>query len=143
MTFTMSDYEFTIPLENIAVYANQSGTYYCQMQIGLLRHSSNSVVLGSAFFTAFVGMFDTENDRLGFAESTRPLPGSSIRCVGKSCQSTPLNPDGTPIEPLPDKETSTTSKNVIFLIIALISIAILVCGVVYWCKKRSARESKP
>lgn len=79
-------YEFTIPLENIAVNVNQSGTSYCQTQIALLPNAQNAVILGSAFYTAFVGMFDTENDRIGFANSMRALPGSSIVCHGSSCE---------------------------------------------------------
>ena len=58
LTFTMNDVRFDIPLANIAVDVKQQDTTYCQMQIGLLRGSDNSVVLGSAFFTAFVGIFD-------------------------------------------------------------------------------------
>ena len=34
--FTMGNNDFTIPLENIAVYVNQSDAYYCQTQIALL-----------------------------------------------------------------------------------------------------------
>ena len=45
------------------------------------------MILGGAFFTAFLGIFDVENDRLGLAQSTRALPGSSISCVGDSCKS--------------------------------------------------------
>ena len=41
--------------------------------------------MGSAFFTAFVGIFDTENDRLGFAESINTLPGSSLKCNLADC----------------------------------------------------------
>jgi len=109
------------------------------MQIGLLENSDNSFVLGAAFFTAFVGIFDTENDQIGFAESTRALPGSSMRCV-KNCRGS-ADPDDKPIGPDPEEEPSYYStKNMVFLIIALVVIAILVCGAVYWCKKRSSRR---
>ena len=61
---TIGKYDFSIPLENIATYVNQSDGYFCQTQMALLtKASDNAVVLGSAFFTAFVGIFDTENDR--------------------------------------------------------------------------------
>ena len=61
LTITIRDYDFTIPLENIAVQSNYLGRDYCHTQIGLLSKSSdNAIVLGAAFFTAFVGIFDTE-----------------------------------------------------------------------------------
>jgi len=56
----------------------------------------NSIVLGGAFYTAFVGFFDVENDKIGFAESNRALPGSSIQCIGNACERTPI----------PDKDDS-------------------------------------
>ena len=85
---TMGDYDFTLPLENIAIYVNQSDSYYCQTQVALLAASSdNAIVLGSAFFTAFVGIFDTENERIGLAQSINTLPGSSIKCNKGDCSS--------------------------------------------------------
>ena len=98
-------------------------------------------MLGSAFFTAFVGMFDTENERIGFAESTRTLPGSSIACIGSSCGAPILPTPGTD-EPTPGQGSSATRKNAIFLIIALLIIAIATCAAVYYCKKRSARQKE-
>ena len=59
---------------------------YCSMQIAALGQSTDSMILGGAFFTAFLGIFDVENDRLGLAQSTRALPGSSISCAGDSCK---------------------------------------------------------
>ena len=109
------------------------------MQIGLLEKSDNSFVLGAAFFTAFVGIFDTETGQIGFAESTRALPGSSMRCL-KNCGG-PDDPDDKPIGPDPNEEPSYyTTKNAVFLIIALVVIAVLVCGAVYWCRKRSSNS---
>lgn len=67
LSFTVEDYEFTIPLDNIAVYVNQSGTFYCQTQIALVARGTNVIVIGAPFFTAFTGMFDAENERIGFA----------------------------------------------------------------------------
>ena len=61
LTLTIRDYDFTIPLENIAIQVNFFNKTYCHTQIGLLSKSSdNAIVLGAAFFTAFVGIFDTE-----------------------------------------------------------------------------------
>ena len=86
LEFTIGKYDFSIPLGNIATYVNQSDAYYCQTQIALLSKSEgNAIVLGSAFFTAFVGIFDTENDRIGFAESINTLPGSSLKCNLADC----------------------------------------------------------
>jgi len=97
-------------------------------------------VLGAAFFTAFVGMFDTENDRIGFAESTRALPGNSMKCLGKSCKGNSPLPSENPDDPLPDKDSSFAG--IILLIIAVIVVAILVVLGVLWYRKRSARNNE-
>ena len=75
---TIQDYEFKIPLDNMATYVKQGDTFYCQTQIALLAKTENLIVLGGAFFTSFLGIFDVENERIGFAENRRALPGSSI-----------------------------------------------------------------
>lgn len=140
LLFTINDYEFSIPLKNIAVNLNETDDDYCYAQIAVLPNSDNSIVLGSSFFTAFVGIFDTENDRIGFAESHRALPGSSITCIGQSCGSTPvLPPHGTDTEP---GEGTSMSMNAVFLIIAILVIAILTCGAVFYCKRRSKRNKE-
>ena len=120
------------------------------MQVALLKNSDNSFVLGAAFFTAFVGIFDTETGQIGFAESVRGLPGNSMTCV-KNCGGEPHDYDdpddpepeeGEPIGPTPEQDPDSSSiKNAVFLVIALLVIAILVCGSIYWCKKRSARRN--
>lgn len=97
-------------------------------------------MLGAAFFTAFVGMFDTENDRIGFAESTRALPGSSLKCVGKTCKGTgPPSPDDDGSVP---GEKSSSSAGVVLLIIALVVVTILVVLGVLWYRNRSSRNNE-
>ena len=44
------------------------------------------MILGSAFFTAFVGIFDVDGERLGLAESARALPGNSMVCGKDNCK---------------------------------------------------------
>ena len=39
ITMVIGEYEFSIPLDNMATYVNQSGTFYCQTQIALLAKS--------------------------------------------------------------------------------------------------------
>merc|ERR1712110_227396 len=127
----MDDYEFIIPLENIAVYVNQTGSMYCQTQIALLRHSDNAFVLGGAFFTSFVGIFDVDNERLGFAESVRALPGNSIQCTGPSCGFLGGNPDDS-------DSTNKSGRNALIALLILASMiaTILVCfGLYQWRKK--------
>ena len=90
ISVTIEDFEFKIPLKNIAVYLKHSQygetAMYCSMQIASLGQSEDSLILGGAFFTAFLGIFDVENKRLGLAHSTRALPGSSITCLDAACR---------------------------------------------------------
>ena len=139
----MNDYDFTIPLENIAVYVNQTNTFYCQTQIALITQDQNTVVLGGAFYTAFVGIFDVENDKIGFAESTRALPGSSLLCT--TCSSS--DGQGGTRPPLPGtvpNEPSDGKSNVklIVLIAAIVVVCVLVCLGVVYCRKKGQEEQE-
>ena len=88
LTVTIENQKFTIPLQNIASYVNVTGEHFCHINIALLNPSDkNAVILGGAFFTAFVGIFDVDGDRLGLAASARALPGSSMICIGNDCKS--------------------------------------------------------
>jgi len=101
------------------------------MQIGLLsKVRQDVVVLGSAFFTAFTGIFDTENERLGFAESTRALPGNSIVCKADDCPGvTPMEPD----QEIPQPFMQTRS---VILVCGLILVVLGICiAVVCWKRK--------
>ena len=83
---TIENHKFTIPLQNIASYVNVSDHYFCHINVAMLNPSDeNAVILGSAFFTSFVGIFDVDGDRLGLAASARALSGNSITCVS-DCQ---------------------------------------------------------
>lgn len=44
------------------------------------QSNANDFVLGDAFFTSFLGVFDVKNDRLGLAVSSRAPPGGEIKC---------------------------------------------------------------
>ena len=128
----MNEYDFTIPLQNIAVYANATGTLYCQTQIALLGpQGEDAIVLGGAFYTAFVGIFDVENGQIGFAESTRALPGSSIRCSGPACRSTPF-----PGTQGPPEESAITVKTVL-LVVGILLVLTSVCLGLRLCRKRA------
>ena len=138
---TMNEYEFSIPLKNIAVYVDQpehgKPAYYCSMQIAALSQSRNSLVLGSAFFTAFLGIFDVENDRLGLAESIRALPGNSITCVGKSCkQHNPIGPSHSGDEKLMER------IKIAVIILGVVVLGVAICFVFVWCKNRSEKREE-
>ena len=134
LTVIIQDYEFTIPLDNMATYVNMSGTFYCQTQIALLPKTENSVILGGAFFTSFLGIFDVENERIGLAESSRALPGSSIKCTGATCR---------PVHAVkPKSQTRDIPNTLVYIVIVSIITGLLVCGIISWCryKKRAERN---
>ena len=131
---TINDYDFTIPLDNMAVYVNQSGTFYCQTQIALLSKSENSIILGGAFFTSFLGIFDVENDRMGLAESTRALPGSSIVCAGDSCRPYSIIK--------PDSQIGNIPNSIVYLMIGSVLTGILICVSILLCKRKKRAERK-
>lgn len=135
LSFTIENYEFKVPLDNIAVYANQSGTYYCQMQIALLSRTHNAIVLGGAFFTAFTGMFFSENERLGFASSTRALPGNSLTCIGDDCAE--FNESQGIVTPEETKSGSGSKFGVILLILGLSLLTVLCVLAALWYRKKS------
>ena len=60
LTFVIDEVEFKIPLQNIAVHINHTaeGTTYCQSQIAYHAGDENVIILGGAFYTAFLGIFD-------------------------------------------------------------------------------------
>ena len=117
-----------IPLENIAVYVNQTNTFYCQTQIALAKNSDNTIILGGAFFTAFLGIFDVENDKVGLANSVRALDGSYISCTGSDCA------DLGAVSPSHFPESK--SLVVITLVSVAIFISILLCVCCIKIKKR-------
>ena len=104
-----------------------------------MSRSHNAIVLGSAFYTAFVGMFDSENEKVGFAESIRTLPGSSLRCIGKSCEGssdpTPIAPED---EPLPTKENHNTRMFLVILGFVLLTIMCVIA--VVWYRRRATKD---
>jgi len=132
LKFTIKDHEFTIPLANIAVDVTQNDVDICQLQIALLaKASADVIVLGSAWFTAYVGMFDAENERIGFAHSVRALEGSSIVCIGGEDCPEPEDGGGSP---------GATRLRLIALVAAILLIAIAVCIGICWCRNRAERD---
>jgi len=84
-------------------------------------------VLGGAFFTAFLGIFDTENERIGFATSARGLPGNTMTCIGD------CNED--------DGATNFTkyieeTEQIIVVGLAVLIFGVLICFIVVCCRRR-------
>lgn len=130
----MHGIEFTVPLRNMAVhtYMKQEKTTYCSTQISLLRDSQNTIVLGGAFYAQFVGVFDAENELIGFAESVRALPGSTMKCFGLDC---------------PADQIITPGFNTMlfleeFAAITLTISAVLIITLVVRCRLRARAEKK-
>lgn len=131
LTFHIDNYHFTIPLKNMAVYVNQTNQFYCQTQIALVKQSEHTIILGGAFFTSFLGIFDVENDRLGLANSARALEGSSITCEGTNCLSFNTISPGYHV-------TSPLSILVLISVFIIVSILIVIC--ICQVKKRRKLE---
>ena len=129
MKVKIDNYEFSIPLENIAVYVNQTNTFYCQTQIALAKNSENTIILGGAFFTAFMGVFDVENDKVGLANSVRALEGSFITCEGENC------PSFSTVSP-----TSFPRDSIITVTAVCVAIAVLILICVCACKIKKRRK---
>ena len=110
------------------MYVNQTNTFYCQTQIALAKNSDNTIILGGAFFTAFIGIFDVDNDKVGLANSVRALDGSSISCVGNDCS------DLGAVSPsyLPESKSLVA----ITLVCVAIFVSILLCICCIKIKKR-------
>ena len=130
----MHGLEFTVPLNNMAVHAyyKQDQKTYCQTQIALLKDSKPTVVLGGAFYAQFVGVFDVENMLIGFAESVRALPGSTMRCFGQEC------PKDQIMKPRFNWKLFFEE----YVVITLTLSAILVLFLCLRCKLRSMAEKK-
>ena len=108
----------------------------------MTKASDNSIVLGSAFFTAFVGIFDTENDRIGFAESINTLPGASLTCNKADCT--------TAVGPNPDSDTDSGNQlpagetSWILLVVLLVAATLIIFLFVCWYRrKRSSGGESP
>ena len=95
--------------------------------------------MGSAFFTAFVGIFDTENDRLGFVESIYTLPGSSIKCNKADCTGIDGEIAPSPEPEDPDKSNDESHEELTLILLALFALAAsIIIGIfVYWFKKKN------
>lgn len=106
-----------------------------------MARTRNAIVLGSAFYTSFVGMFDSENERIGLAQSAVTLPGSSLTCVGTACES---NVDPSPIEPdTPTDDPSGEGKSMTRTVLVVLGLALLtvLCAIgVVWYRKKAAKE---
>ena len=105
--------------------------------MALLPNVRNGVVLGAPFFTAFVGMFDTENERIGFANSMRAMSGTSIACIGETCDTDHTGGSDGQEEPH-DSTVMTTAM--VFLCGAVLVLCIVICASVCIFKRRTERE---
>ena len=102
----------------------------------LTKASDNAIVLGSAFFTAFVGIFDTENDRIGFAESINTLPGALLTCSKGDCAAAVGPNSGTDSDSaqIPAGETSW-----ILLVVLLVAATLIIFLFVCWYRRKKSR----
>ena len=98
----------------------------------MVKRDDPTIILGSAFFAQYVGIFDVEEGKMGISKSRRAIPTSTIECFGEAC---PKDHIAVPSEP------SFFTKKVL-LIIALVTLAFLICFVIVWCKCRTNREKR-
>lgn len=78
-TFTLGDYNFTIPLENIASNTTYNGRVDCDLYLTQLKNTTENMIrLGDPFFSSFLPVFNVDKDMLGLALSARSYPGSAM-----------------------------------------------------------------
>ena len=106
-----------------------------------MSRTHNAIVLGGAFYTSFVGIFDSENERIGLAQSAVTLPGSSLKCISNECDT---NVDPTPIEPeVPTDGTSGDGKSttrMVLIILGLVILTALCVVAVVWYRRKAEKE---
>lgn len=105
-----------------------------------MSRTHNAIVLGGAFYTSFVGIFDSENERIGLAQSAVTLPGSSLKCISTECAT---NVDPTPIEPESPTDGSAEGKSITRMVLIILGLVILtaLCVVaVVWYRRKAQKE---
>ena len=143
-----ANYSFELPLNNLMTnFVTEANELICRLQIAMIPKATDTIVLGDAFFTGFVGIFDLEHKRLGLAKSVRSLPGNTMYCYNSSACSEPIDPynppspgpgpDPTPT-PIPGPNEYKDPEKVQIIIIdafILILILIFVAAFVYCVRK--------
>ena len=78
-TFTLGDYNFSIPLENLASNTTYNSRVDCDLYLTQLSDATENMIrLGDPFFSSFLPVFNVDKDMLGLALSARSYPGSAM-----------------------------------------------------------------
>ena len=88
LNVTISDYKFSIPFSNLVQQVTPSGTTRIDCDLFIVQNYNNAsdddpnvLEIGDPFFSAFLPVFDVENELLGLALASRAVEGSSIELV--------------------------------------------------------------
>ena len=97
-TFTLGEYNFTIPLSNLASTTVYDSRNDCDLYLSLQvnNQTDNFIRLGDPFFASFMAVFDVENDNIGLALSARSYDGSAK--VEWTDSPDPVDPEDPPVE---------------------------------------------
>jgi len=79
---TLDNTKFTIPFQNLVMQSTISNLPYCNLFIVQNYNNDQNVLeLGDPFFSAFLPVFDVDNEMMGLAIASRGIEGSTIEDV--------------------------------------------------------------
>ena len=84
LAVTIADYKFEIPFENLLGQTTVFSTKVdCDLYIVQTYDNVDNVIeLGDPFFSAFMPVFDADQDLLGLALNALAVEGSSVTYIG-------------------------------------------------------------
>ena len=107
LNITISNMTYSIPLRNfLADTQYYESRHDCDLFIAQLYYKfENAIRLGDPFLSAFLPVFDVDNDMLGLAVAARALPGTAMN---------PGSATPAPTTPTPPTEKKKSTAEAVF-----------------------------
>ena len=162
LTFEFGTYAtFGLPINQLQInYEDDVGDPYCGVGIQELKkmpfdqQTERHFYFGDVFFKSFVGVFDSENNMMGLAKSSRAASTVELICPAETCQTPEPGPDPGPDpepipdppepDPTPDPTPGTEDDNHLmwlWIVTGLAVFFILVLLIVlYYCRQKQRSE---
>ena len=91
LNITMGNLTYSIPLRNLLADTMEGTRHDCDMYISQVYYKyDNMIRLGDPFFSAFLPVFDVDNDMIGLAQSARALPLTAVNPGAPTPTPTPV-----------------------------------------------------